>query len=550
MSTLAFINGKLSVPTFRGVLSNHPDRWYLDKICRKDITQQSPSLCGTQGLTGKGVTVFIISSGVRNSPYFTNRLSWLLGTPDVDWTGAGTGMAFLVGAHRYGVACHCSLISLNVYTATGIDVELYKQAVDLILANIPNGPCLVLSSAVRTPAYGYMIVEEDLDPDTKRMLMAGMTVVVPAGDGFINLLTGGCLGPILAEACHPAHLEDVITVSALSEDLTLPLFANYGYAVDVFAPGDDVVTLDNTGQFVGLSTTRTSAAIVAGILAMYLEKLPKATRADLQKFVKEHSSIQPIAVPYPLDRLQKDPFFSEEFQYLALRLSSGPSYQYLVDTQVQCRVAHAFFTKAILEKSMSSLGTVLANTQFEVPLNTRFKNLYGEAKTTEFTLLSYTPESVGQLEVGRYSGKLFGHIYDVMEPVTCTIAIQVSDGLYLTQESYTIYIQPNYAELHTIGGVIKARLQNISGLNIHQPSSDVLNIESPLPIPHDVSVNLQRDVRLLDTATGRFMGKQLTTSASGEFLFTVPMGQYRAIVLDASYQYNPVTIDGLRAARY
>ena len=76
---------------------------------------------------------------------------------------------------------------------------------------------------------------------------------------------------------------------------------------------------------------------------------------------------------------------------------------------------------------------------------------------------------------------------------------------------------------------------------------DDLDINSVNLPPHDVTVNISRDVRLLETSTGRFVSQQNTTWKSGEFLFTVPLGSYRAIVLDDSEQYEPITIDGLKA---
>lgn len=92
---------------------------------------------------------------------------------------------------------------------------------------------------------------------------------------------------------------------------------------------------------------------------------------------------------------------------------------------------------------MVALGTVLANTQFEVLLK-------AHSKDVEFTLLSYTPNSVGHLEVEKKSGKLLGYIYDVVSPKTCVIHVEINDGSCIIYESYTIYLQPNYEELSSL----------------------------------------------------------------------------------------------------
>lgn len=547
MSTFGFINSLFDSSTFRALGGLHADRWYLDFICRRDPTNHNPKLYGSFGLTGKDVTVFVISSGIKNSSHFTGRLSWLLGTQDFDWNGHGTGMAFLLGSSSHGVASRCSIVSLNVYDEEGINADLYKEAVNLILANRPVNTCLVLTEAIRSPQYGRFVIDEDLDVDTKRLLGAGLAVVACAGDGLTKLSNGELVGPILAEVVHPNHFEDVITISSISEDLTIPDFANYGYAVNGFAPGNEIAILDQYGQMVWNNSTRSAASIAAGILVLYLEKYHHATRQDLQTFIKDHFFTPELAAPYPLERLQKDPFFNEEHGFLALRTSSGFPYQYLVDTKVQCLIAHAFFTKAELEISVTHLGTILANTQFDIPLNTKFKNLYGETKNAKYEIVSYSPESVGTLVVGTYSGRLFGYISDVLEPVTCTIQILINDGLHLVHQHFTLYVQPDYTEQHTVGGVIRGRLSGVSGLNLSSLEKGPLNVKTPVVPPHSIAVNLQRDVRLLDSVTGRFVAQQQTSLSSGEFLFTVPVGSYRALVLDAEDVYTSFSIDGLKS---
>jgi hypothetical protein len=154
---------------------------------------------------------------------------------------------------------------------------------------------------------------------------------------------------------------------------------------------------------------------------------------------------------------------------------------------------------------------------------------------------------VGTLAVGTYSGRLFGYISDVLEPVTCTIQILINDGLHLVHQNFTLYVQPDYAERHTIGGVIRGRLSGVSGLNLSDLEKGPLNVKTPVVPPHSIAVNLQRDVRLLDSVTGRFVAQQQTSLSSGEFLFTVPVGSYRALVLDAEDMYASFSIDGLKS---
>ena len=57
-----------------------------------------------------------------------------------------------------------------------------------------------------------------------------------------------------------------------------------------------------------------------------------------------------------------------------------------------------------------SLGQVLANTQFELELNAKLKNLYDEDKPCLYELIDIQPNSIGQFNIGETTGKLFGVI--------------------------------------------------------------------------------------------------------------------------------------------
>ena len=118
--TLSIIHGQLADATLRSIALDTADRWYLDTICRRNLTHTTPKVGGSFALTGADVTIYLISTGVCDSPCFYGRLSWLLGDVGVDVVGTGTNMAFLLGASHYGVAPRCIIKSLNVYTAKGI----------------------------------------------------------------------------------------------------------------------------------------------------------------------------------------------------------------------------------------------------------------------------------------------------------------------------------------------------------------------------------------------------------------------------------------------
>lgn len=545
---LGLIHATTQMPTFSAVGGLLADRWYLDFICRRDVLQRFPELHGILGLTGSGVTLYIISSGIYSVPTLIPRVSTALGTENVDYVGDGTGMAFIAASNHYGVAPRCNIVSLNVYDSNGtINPTKYQQAVNFILSQSSNKTKLVLTSAIRSPRLDYLLVQTDLDRDTKRLIQAGCIIVAGAGDGLIRTTTHECVGPILAEVCHPLHFEEIFVASAIDCKGVFPLFANYGSAVTTFAPGVDIITANKSGNFIIDSSTRYSGAILAGILCLFLEKFPYASYEDVKTFIHEHFFRTGNAVPYPLERLQKDPFECEDYGYLTLRSDTGWPYPYLVDTKIEFKLAHGFFTISEEVDNMISLGSVLANTEFQIPLDIKFKNKYGEVKPGIYKIISVQPSNIGQFEVGERSGILFGVVHDVQTSVVCTIQVSLDDGLNQYRRNLDLHVQPNYIDLYTVGGVLKARLSNVSGLNIDERAHDSLLIDQQPPQLTEIQVPITRNVNLLKKSTGSFMGQTVTPLSTGEFLFVVASGMYQAIVLDQLDEYTGYVIDNLRA---
>ena len=80
---------------------------------------------------------------------------------------------------------------------------------------------------------------------------------------------------------YPAGYAGVISVGATTISDTRASFSNFGPTVEVFAPGDNVVTLDRSGNLIQASGTSFSSPIVAGVAALMKAARPGLTPAQI-----------------------------------------------------------------------------------------------------------------------------------------------------------------------------------------------------------------------------------------------------------------------------
>jgi serine protease AprX len=257
-----------------------------------------------KGVTGKGVTVAVIDTGVADLPDLRDRIVPVNGrqcqnfsgeTGCGDGFGHGTFMAGLIAGGgaaskgRYtGVAPGARILSVKVGGRDGsADVSKLLAAIQWVVAYRARYGIKVLNLSVGTDS-GTSWRSDPLNYAVERAWQAGITVVVSAGN----------FGPGRATIAKPADDPWVLTVGAtddrgtagLGDDL-LPDFSSRGPAPDqvakpdLAAPGAWVVSLRSPGstierEFPGTgayrrgSGTSMSAAVTSGAVALLLQARP------------------------------------------------------------------------------------------------------------------------------------------------------------------------------------------------------------------------------------------------------------------------------------
>jgi subtilisin family serine protease len=143
-----------------------------------------------------------------------------------------------------------------------------------------GGYCPPEEAGCESPVYEAAI---------SRLVDRGVVVVVAAGnsnDNAVNYL--------------PARFQDAITVSAIADsdgkcggtgqalapwgykDDTLAGYSNYGPAVDIAAPGTNILSTWNNGGYNTISGTSMAAPYVTGAAALYKSFNPDASASDVR----------------------------------------------------------------------------------------------------------------------------------------------------------------------------------------------------------------------------------------------------------------------------
>ncbi|HLZ47181.1 MAG TPA: S8 family peptidase [Candidatus Limnocylindria bacterium] len=282
------------------------------------LETNAPQAWSTLGVSGKGVGVAVIDSGVADHPDLAGRV-----VARVDFTGEqsagdpgghGTHVAGLIAGNGAasngtwtGVAPQANIVSVRVIDSYGhASLSTIFAGMQWVLANRTTYNIKVVNlSFGGVPMSGY---QNDMLASAAEMLnFAGLTVVVAAGNS----------GPGASTITTPATDPFVITVGA-ADDAGTPSLIDDSVAVwsstgptafdgiakpDLIAPGRKMIGLRAAGsaidtaypdrrvtapgaldaEYFTMSGTSMAAPVVAGVAALYLELNPWASPRKVKR---------------------------------------------------------------------------------------------------------------------------------------------------------------------------------------------------------------------------------------------------------------------------
>ncbi|ELU38235.1 serine protease [Rhizoctonia solani AG-1 IA] len=230
-----------------------------------------------------GVDVYILDTGVNiHHTDFQGRARWgkTFGTDgDNDLHGHGTHVAGTVAGKRWGVAKAASIVAVKVLSDRGPGPT----------SNIIAGVTWAVAEARRTgrPSVINMSLggsaNDALDRAVTKAVAAGVHVVVAAGNDNVD-----------ASGTSPARAESVITVGA--SNITDQRWvssntsgSNFGSSVDIFAPGQRIMSAATNTTMNAIAKTGTSMAAphVAGLIAYLLATEGRRTPQNMLARVKQ-----------------------------------------------------------------------------------------------------------------------------------------------------------------------------------------------------------------------------------------------------------------------
>ncbi len=241
-----------------------PVTWGLDRVDQRNGPLDN---IYDYNQTGAGVTVYIIDTGIRATHVeFGGRVSGGFdaigdGHGTDDCYGHGTHVAGTAGAGKYGVAKGVQLVPVRVGDCAGWTAsDIIISGVDWVTAN-RSGPS-VANMSLST------LADPAIDLAVGNSIGSGVTYVVSASNGN-------------SDACErsPARVPAAITVAATNISDSRASFSNFGRCVDLFAPGENIVSAGNfsdTHEYPDSGTSMASAH-VAGAVALYMQNYPWAS---------------------------------------------------------------------------------------------------------------------------------------------------------------------------------------------------------------------------------------------------------------------------------
>ncbi|KAI3333034.1 proteinase T-like protein [Ustulina deusta] len=247
-----------SIMSINAYVTQSGSTWGLARVSHHSVSASGYVYDST---AGAGTCAYIVDTGIYTAhSEFEGRATWLANYADTsnsDGNGHGTHVAGTVGSKTYGVAKQTQLYAVKVLnaagsgTTSGVVAGMNYVTSDVATRSCPNGAVANMSLGGSSSTA--------INSAARAMISAGVFLAVAAGNSNTD-----------ASTTSPAGEPQVCTVGATTSADARASFSNYGSVVDVFAPGQDVLSTWNNGGTNTISGTSMATPHVAGLGAYLL----------------------------------------------------------------------------------------------------------------------------------------------------------------------------------------------------------------------------------------------------------------------------------------
>ncbi len=257
----------------------NPPSWGLDRVDQDNLPLNNEYQYEGDG---SGVHVYIIDTGISAShPDFSGRLGNGTDTVDNDSNpsdchGHGTHVAGTAAGTTYGIAKGATVHGVRVLNCQGSGSTAGVIAgMEWVIQNVQM-------PAVANMSLGGSFSQTQNDA-VDRMVDAGITLVTAAGNDGVD----GC-------TFSPGSAPNAFNVGATDRydsRVNGSWSSNWGSCLDIMAPGNNIVSASHQGSgSATMSGTSMAAPHVAGGVALYLERNPTQTPAEVMAGMLEEAT--------------------------------------------------------------------------------------------------------------------------------------------------------------------------------------------------------------------------------------------------------------------
>ncbi|GIF62216.1 hypothetical protein Ais01nite_02510 [Asanoa ishikariensis] len=245
-----------------------PGSWGLDRI---DHRKRPLNGAYSYPNAGEGVTVYVLDTGLRitHTEFDSGaraRWGWdFVGMDPIsdDCGNHGTHVAGTIAGTKYGVAKKATVVGVRVLDC-GPNTLISKIAagIDYVVQHAPRPAVINMSIECKLPS-GQSCSWPTLDSTVNSAIQAGIPVVFAAGN-FNN------------DACKRglAGIPNAIVVGGTESNDSRSGSSNWGACVDIYAPGESIVSAGSASDTAVLSLNGTSMAAphVTGAVALIMAR--------------------------------------------------------------------------------------------------------------------------------------------------------------------------------------------------------------------------------------------------------------------------------------